>query len=538
MNDSTSSTLSRRRLLGPAEGLCAVLALAAGCNAIFGIEEPIPASDTGNGGTKNTSGSGGSTASGGGAGDSGDAGSPSGGTVGEGGTEGVANPNCGDGVVDTGERCDDENGDSGDGCNASCRVESGWTCDDGEPSHCKNICGDGLLVGPEAEAGGCDDENTESDDGCSASCKVEPNYVCVGEPSECAETCGNSELDAGETCDDGNGESGDGCFSCAIEENFVCDNSSLPSTCACKVGYSKDGDECVRTSCIDLTHQCGLLANDDCCAAEEVTGGDFTMGSSTEGTIATFALDKYEVTVGRFRRFVAEYTGHPANGAGAHPLIADSGWQSPAWDNFIAANSATLETDVKCNSTFQVWSVTGENDYLPMNCVSWAQAFAFCAWDGGRLPTEAEWEYAAKGGEDNRAYPWGDTPVPPDSTAEIHTAQTVSYANYGCYGNGDSGIYNDLDKCQIADILRVGSKPLGVGKYGQLDLGGSVMEWLLDFDAPLPSSCDNCANLSGSFHGIRGGSWHDYGVSMGSAARNSANSIGTYNTGVRCARDL
>ncbi len=237
-----------------------VLVLAAGCNAIFGIEEPIHSSDTGSGGTKNT-GNGGSSAgkggtfAGGGAGDSGDAGASSGGTLGDGGTNGGVNPNCGDGVLDTGERCDDENTEPDDGCSASCRVESGFTCDEGEPSHCTNICGDGLLVGPEAKAGGCDDENDESNDGCSASCKVETNYVCIGEPSECAETCGNSELDEGETCDDGNSDGGDGCDSCAIEDNFVCDNSSLPSTCTCKTGYTKVGDECLRTSCVDLTNK-------------------------------------------------------------------------------------------------------------------------------------------------------------------------------------------------------------------------------------------------------------------------------------------
>jgi formylglycine-generating enzyme required for sulfatase activity len=290
--------------------------------------------------------------------------------------------------------------------------------------------------------------------------------------------------------------------------------------------------QCVRTSCVSTTETCGLLANDDCCAALPVLGGTFTMGSATTGTIASFTLDKYEVTVGRFRRFVAQYNGHPAAGAGAHPLIANSGWQSPAWDNSIAANSATLATDVQCNSTFQDWQVNGSTDDLPINCVNWYQAFAFCAWDGGRLPTEAEWEYAAKGGTNNWAYPWGNSPVPQDS----HVEQAVSYANYFCYGNGDHG-QDDGDNCQLADILRVGSKPLGAGRYGQMDLGGSINEWVLDYFAdPLPATCNNCAKLTGTFRSIRGGSWYDYGTNMASAARSSS-SIATYYTGVRCARD-
>jgi cysteine-rich repeat protein len=75
---------------------------------------------------------------------------------------------CGNGVVQGDEECDDQNTVSGDGCNALCEEEEGWTCD-GAPSTCSSVCGDGLVVGDEE----CDDGNTEPGDGCNGGCLVE-----------------------------------------------------------------------------------------------------------------------------------------------------------------------------------------------------------------------------------------------------------------------------------------------------------------------------------------------------------------------------
>jgi len=245
------------------------------------------------------------------------------------------------------------------------------------------------------------------------------------------------------------------------------------------------------------------------------------MGTATAGTVASFALDKYEVTVGRFRKFVAAYAGAPDNGAGAHPLIAGSGWQA-GWNGSIAANSSNLTASVGACDPFGTWRDTaGTTEFLPINCVTWYEAFAFCAWDGGRLPTEAEWEYAAKGGSDDRLYAWGNTPGP-----------SSSYVLYNCNGNGDTS-----SSCVFEDILQVGSKPMGIGKYGQLDLLGSMFEWTLDSYAALPATCSNCARINVGDRVFRGGTWSFSDTFIASARRDveSASARGDV-FGFRCAR--
>ena len=114
-------------------------------------------------------------------------------------------------------------------------------------------------------------------------------------------------------------------------------------------------------SCLDLAPICGPAGTSPCCDSKPVPGGTFYRGHDLgpdnaypdmgyPATVSAFRLDTYEVTVGRFRQFVNAGLGTqsspPADGAGAHPQIADSGWR-PEWNPSLAADSATLIANLK-----------------------------------------------------------------------------------------------------------------------------------------------------------------------------------------------
>lgn len=247
-----------------------------------------------------------------------------------------------------------------------------------------------------------------------------------------------------------------------------------------------------------------------CCAAPEVPTQDFTLGGSVEmptsrATVSAFLLDQLEVTAGRFRKFVDAYDawhsqGNPKPGAGAHPLIAGSGWQ-PEWP---APESATaLVAAVECGSEYQTYD--GSDPELPMNCVSWFEAFLFCAWDARRLPTEAEWESAAVGGDEERLYPWGSEEPQP------------SLSVYDCTGD-----QSPPGECAPTDLLKVGSRPDGAGRFGHRDLAGSVWEWVLDWYASYPPASKDAANVETStYRVIRGSGWYSSAEDLRSAIRYS-----------------
>lgn len=291
-------------------------------------------------------------------------------------------------------------------------------------------------------------------------------------------------------------------------------------------------------SCQGLTTTC---QGESCCAEALIPAISGVAYKATGATVSldAFWLDKYEVTVGRFRKFVEAFDGcraegAPASGSGLGAL-AGTGWDA-AWNaSQLAADRQALVAGVACNPTgFQTWDKADES--LPINCVNWYEAFAFCIWDGGRLPTELEWEHAASDNLLKQTYPWGDTPVPTDTQDS-----TTGYAVYDCMADGSSPYEN----CSILDLPAVGSRPLGSGNWGHLDLAGSMSEWVLDWfgptyeDYPPASACDNCTNLApGVSRVIRGGNWVFEHHLMQAAYRGINQPLAhSMEVGFRCARN-
>jgi formylglycine-generating enzyme required for sulfatase activity len=249
-------------------------------------------------------------------------------------------------------------------------------------------------------------------------------------------------------------------------------------------------DAVLPPSCVGLPDTCGPSGTSSCCGSSIVMGGTFARGYDVSGdgmypstafpaTITDFRLDTYEVTVARFRQFVDAGFGTQANppspGAGAHLNLPGSGWLL-AWNASLATTTSTLRPALHCDATYQTWSdLPAPGDDRPINCVTWYEAFAFCAWDGGFLPTEAQWNYAAAGGSEQRTYAWSN---PPGSLAI-----DCSHANF-----------TPSAACVAAGPNRVGSEsPAGDGKWGQADLTGNVFEWTLDWPTSRPRRCERCA---------------------------------------------
>ncbi len=274
---------------------------------------------------------------------------------------------------------------------------------------------------------------------------------------------------------------------------------------------------------------------ESCCTSLEVPGGKYyrtynltdagqpnppadggPTGEADPATVSGLRLDKYLVTVGRFRQFV-NHGVLPTSGAGIHehlnggqglansggPPAYEGGWDE-SWNAQVSTDwNTALQCDACGGENFTWTSAVGGNENLPINCVDWYEAYAFCIWDGGFLPSEAEWEYVAAGGSQQREYAWGPT------------AQGTGnqYAIYDWYYTGTP-----------TDIAPVGFASSGVALWGrQLDMAGEVWEWNLDWYGNYVEPCTDCAYLptSGALvRLLRGGSFNSDPSSLLASNRN------------------
>lgn len=231
-----------------------------------------------------------------------------------------------------------------------------------------------------------------------------------------------------------------------------------------------------------------------------------------EVTVATFCLDKTEVTTSAYLACVNK-------GECEKPL------DKVSWPNIKPAEAQRYSQ--LCNA------MQKDRDDHPVNCVAWSMADTFCKKRGARLPTEAEWEFAARG-SGQRKFPWGDEQ--PDETrlnacggecekwgAANGEARTPMYA-------GDDG---------FAATAPVGSFPKGAASHGVVDMAGNVWEWTSDWYAPYTDApaTDPKGPEAGTQRVLRGGDFFGSNPDWARPAFRWKTDPETYNhaIGFRCA---
>jgi len=147
----------------------------------------------------------------------------------------------------------------------------------------------------------------------------------------------------------------------------------------------------------------------------------------------------------------------------------------------------------QCKASSYAGDSKFNGDTQPVVGVDWNDAKTYCGWAGAALPTEAQWEKAARG-TDGRAYPWGNNPV---------TGKLLNFCDKNCeYDQKDSAVDDGYAK-----TAPVGSYLAGTSPYGALDMAGNVWEWVEDWYDGYPGTTYKSDYFGQKYRVLRGGSW-------------------------------
>lgn len=190
----------------------------------------------------------------------------------------------------------------------------------------------------------------------------------------------------------------------------------------------------------------------------------------------------------------------------------------------------------KCNKLWKKWENRQKH---PINCITWEEAHAYCKWRKKRLPSEAEWEFAARGPESFK-FPWGNQP--PTEELAWNDMYIVPNRNHAkCADMGPEICPTHLGNGAWG-TREVGGYPRGKSPFGVLDMGGNVAEWVQDWRYPLPwapeeHAVDPTGPATGTYKVIKDFGWMGGGPHLTVAARSGGYpDENRYHTvGVRCA---
>ena len=444
---------------------------------------------------------------------------------------------CSASAIEEGKVCDD-----GDVCTSVSKCESGEcvgkadkSCDDSNPctvDSCDPLAGCQKTAGE----GECDDGNPcTSKDGCTkGACKgiasncndgIDCTYdACNDKTGKCGHTAKNDLCNDGEACTTDACDSAKGCTHTATQgakcdDGDPCTKGDICVASVCKPGATAacdDGDLCTQDNCAPTgacTHP-PVESGKPCAGGSKMCQGGkcasvtppkgmvwipaqvFQMGcnAKVDSKCKDHEKPPHDVSLSSFYMDIKEVS------AGAYKLC-------------VLGTKCTPAQSGKPNATYN----TAKSNH-PINYVTWQQAKQFCTAQGSRLCTEAEWEYAARGG-DGRRYPWGNQS--PNCTLAVAS-------------NCTSG------------PLAAGSKAAGASPFGILDLAGNVREWTADwYGATFYGSAagNTVLNPKGPSQGttrvMRGGDYASTAAQLRTSDRAFITpTLSSASVGIRCCRSI